>query len=155
MHRAPVHQHLAMQQAALLEAVVGHVLVLVRQHRPARQHGVAMLAVAGDGVGPVDHVVALGRQVIGLCLFGPKFEVCRLAAMHLAHLLQADDVGIKLLHRMAEVVDFQPAVGAQALHALVDVVGGDPDARHGVRPVPTAAGAKRGSIRMASAFDGE
>ena len=46
--------------------------------------------------------------------------------MQLAHFLQAHDVGVELLHRMAEVVDFEPARRAQALHALVDVVGRDP-----------------------------
>jgi hypothetical protein len=37
--------HLHMQQAALLEAVVRDVLVLVADHRPAREQRIAVLAV--------------------------------------------------------------------------------------------------------------
>ena len=70
--------------------------------------------------------------------------------------LQADDVGIELLHRMADVVDLQAPRRPQALHAFVDVPGGHPQ-----RGVFVALGhhapswAKRGSIRIASALDGE
>ncbi|MDT4858824.1 hypothetical protein FQZ97_933090 [compost metagenome] len=47
-----------------------------------------------------------------------------------AHLLQADDVGVELLHRVGQVVDLQPARRPQALHAFVDVVGGHTQDAH-------------------------
>ena len=50
VHLAALHVDDAVQQAALLEAVVGDVLMLVAQHGPAGEQGVAMLAVGGEGV---------------------------------------------------------------------------------------------------------
>ena len=58
VHALAVHRHLGVQEAALLKAVVGHVFVLVGQHRPARQHRVAVFAVAGDCVGAVHGGIA-------------------------------------------------------------------------------------------------
>jgi hypothetical protein len=111
MHHPPLHIDLHVQQAALLETVVRHVLMLVRQHRPARQQGIAMFAVARDGVGAVDRLVALGRQELGLGQIGPVREVMLLAPVHLADFLQADDVGIDLFDGVAEVVNLQPRRG--------------------------------------------
>ncbi len=79
------------------------------------------------------------------------------AAVHPAHLLQAHDVGIELLHRMAQVVDLQPPCRPQALHTFVDVVSGHP--QDGVfvslgHAQPTDF-KKRGNIKMASALEGE
>ena len=48
-----------------------------------------------------------------------------LGPVQLAHLLQADQVSVQLLHGQAQVMDLQPARRAQALHTLVDVVRGD------------------------------
>ena len=67
----------------------------------------------GGGIGLVDGVVALGREELGLRQLGPAREVALLAPVQLAHLLQADDVGIELLDRMAEVVDLQPPRAAR------------------------------------------
>ena len=84
-------------------------------------------------------------------------EISRLSAVHAAHLLQANNVGVQLLHCVAKVVNFQAPRRPQALHTFVDVVGG-----HTQHRVFVAFGfhvgmgeAKRGSIKMASAFDGE
>jgi hypothetical protein len=125
VHHPPLHIDLHMQQPALFEAMVRHVFVAVRQHRPARQQRVAMFAVARDGVGAVDRLVALGRQELGLRQIGPVREVMLLPPVQLADLLQADDVGVELFDGVAEVVDLQPLSGPHALHTLVDVVGGD------------------------------
>ena len=140
------------QQAALLEAVVRHVLVRLRETTGQRdEQRIAVLAVPGDGVGLVDRLVALGRQEIGLRQLGPAGEVALPRAVQLAHFLQADDVGVELLDGMAEVVDLQPPRGPDALHTLVDVVGGDPR-RSFDRRIHRA---NCGSNRIASALDGE
>ena len=56
----PAHRHV--QQAALLEAVVGDVVVADVADRPARQQRIAVLAAARDGVGAVGDLVALGAR---------------------------------------------------------------------------------------------
>ena len=114
------------QQAALLKAVVRDVLVLVRDHRPARQQRVAVFAVFGDGVGAVHRLIAFRRKELGLGQLGPALEVRGLASVQLAHFLQAHDVGIELLHRQPKVVDLKPPHRTDTLHALVDVVGSHP-----------------------------
>jgi hypothetical protein len=82
-----------------------------------------LLAVARDGVGAVDRLVAFGREVARLVQLGPAREIALELAVVAAHLLQTDDVGVELLDGVREVVDLQPAHRAQALYALVDVVG--------------------------------
>ncbi len=148
-----------MQQAALLEAMVGDVLVLVADHRPAREQRVAVLSVAREGIGAVDGFVTFGGQVLGLRHMGPTLEVAGLLAVHPAHLLQADDVCIELLDRQAQIVDLQPARGAQPLHTLVDVVGRyAQDAGMLGRQFDRCCGHRptnRGSQSMASALEGE
>ena len=118
-----------MQQAALLEAVVGDVVVADVADRPARQQRVAMLAVAGHGVGAVGDLVALGREVVGLRHLRPAElgvgKVARRGAVHAPHFLQEHEVGVERLDAEDEVVDLEPLPRADAAHALVDVVGGD------------------------------
>ena len=65
----PLHRHV--QQAALLEAVIAHVVVADVTDRPARQQRVAVLALARGGVGAVGDVVAFGCQEFGLALGRP------------------------------------------------------------------------------------
>jgi hypothetical protein len=50
------HRHDAMQQAAPLEAVIGHVLVLERNEGKARKDRVAVVAVVVDRVAAVDRL---------------------------------------------------------------------------------------------------
>ena len=83
-----------------------------------------MLAVSGDRVGSVDRFITFGGQVLSLWLAGPMRKVALFAAVHAAHLLQANQVGIQLLHSMPQVVYLQPARGPQALNTFVNVVGG-------------------------------
>ena len=120
-----MHLHLHMQQAALLETVVRDVFVLVPHHRPAGQQRIAMFTMLGDGIGAVDGFVALRGQKVGLGQLWPMVKVALFAPVQLAHLLQADQVSVQLLHGQAQVMDLQPARRAQALHTLVDVVRGD------------------------------
>ena len=155
VHLAAMRSHFHMQQAALLEPVVGDVFVLVANDRPAREQRVAVLTMLGEGIGAVHRLVALGRQKLGLRHIRPALEIRRLAPVQSAHLLQADDVGIELLHRQTQVVDLQPTRRAKALHALVDVVRGHPQnivifhkpilhhlpaGRHGAAGLPRASG---------------
>jgi hypothetical protein len=51
-------------------------------------------------------------------------EATRLLAIESTHFLQTNDVGIKLLYRVAEVMNFQSTRRPKALYAFVDVVGG-------------------------------
>jgi hypothetical protein len=83
MHRSAVRAHFHMQQAALLEAVVGHIFMLVADDRPAGEQRVAVLPMLGEGIGAVHRLVALGRQKLGLRHVGPALEIgasrrCRL-----------------------------------------------------------------------------
>ena len=110
-----------------------------------------MLAVPGECVGAVNRLVALWRQKFGLRQLRPTGEIGLLTPVHPAHFLQAHDVDIQLFDRMPEVMYLQPPPGADPLHPFVDVVGRHPDQLHGLTPTVT----KRGSIRIASALDGE
>jgi hypothetical protein len=58
------------------------------------------------------------------------FEAAGLLAVKRTHFLQAHDVCIKLLHGVAEVVDFKTTRRPKTLHAFVDVVGGDFECFH-------------------------
>ena len=131
MDRASVDQQFRVQQATLFKAVVRHVLMLVGDHGPARQHCVTVLAMACHGVGPVDRHIAFGRQEISLRHVRPAREATGAAAMDLAHLLQADNVSVELLDRVSQVVDFESPLRPHALHPLMDVVGDDADQRQG------------------------
>ena len=126
-HAVPGHRHV--QQAALLEAVVGDVVVADVADRPAREQRVAVLAVARDGVGAVGDLVAVGREVVGLRHLRPADlgvgEVARRGAVHAPHFLQEHEVGVERLDAEHEVVDLEALPRADAAHALVDVVGGD------------------------------
>ena len=74
-----------------------------------------------------------------------------LAPMQLAYLLQTHDVRVKLFHRMAQVMNFKPALWPDALHALVDVIGRNTNTGH-CGPLAVHI---LGSNRQASAFEGE
>ena len=52
-------------------------------------------------------------------------EVFFFSAMDFSDLLQAHDVCIQLLNGQTQIVDLQTPRWPQALHTLVDVVGGD------------------------------
>ena len=176
----PAHRHV--QQAALLEAVVADVVVPDVAERPARQQRVAMLAVARDGVGAVGHVVALGRQEVGLALLGPAepgaLEAPRTRGVWNSRTSCRNTRSASSASTpRPEVVDLQPLARPDAAHALVDVVGGHAqaidiglrqraEARCGRRQAPGTRGArvhrraaaaapKRGSCRIASALLGE
>ena len=125
-HCAPAHRHV--QQAALLEPVVRNIVVADLTERPARQERIAVLAVAGGGIGAVGNFVALRRQMIGLRQARPTEqrvrEMASLGTVEQAHLLQKDEVGIERLDAEPEVVDLEPFARADAAHTFVDVVGG-------------------------------
>ena len=112
-----------MQQATLLKAVVAHVFMLVVNHGPARQQRVAMFAVACKSIAAVHRLVALGGQIVGLRQVGPAGKVTSFFAVHAAHLLQANNISVKLFYRVHHVVNFQPPAGAQAAHTLVNIPG--------------------------------
>src|SRR2546429_3668996 len=69
---------LHMQQAPLLEAVVGDVFVLVAHHGPASEQRVAVLAMARVGIGAVDGLVAQRSEEHTSELQSRLHLVCRL-----------------------------------------------------------------------------
>ena len=99
--------------------VIGNIFVLVPLNRPAAEHRIAMFTMPGGGIGTVYRFVAYGRQIVGLGLRGPMVKIGCFAPMQLAHLLQAHDVGIHLLHRQPQVMDLQTSTWPDTLHALV------------------------------------
>ena len=71
MHHDDVHMPALnidhrMQQSALLKTVIGDVLVLMLDNRPARNQGIAMLAMRRHRIGDVDRLVTRRRQIFGL-----------------------------------------------------------------------------------------
>ena len=121
---AAAQREFAVQQAALLETVIRHVLVLVPCHLAARQQRIAVLAVLGGGIGDIHGLVMRVGQEVGLALARPVVELAFPLAVQLAHLLQADHIGVELTDGLLQVVDFEPTHRTHALHTLVDVVGG-------------------------------
>ena len=131
----------------------------------AAEHAIAMLLAIARRIPEADRSVHAGEWkrtkfvgtevrnkrlgLVGLGLLGPALKVVLLAPVHAAHLLQADDVGVHLLHGVHHVVDLQPAARADATHPLVDVPGGD------AQEVVGAHAANCGSSRIASALEGE
>ena len=127
MHHNDVYQHAlhvddGMQQAALLKAVVRNVLVLVLHHGPAREQGIAMFAVRGNGVADVDRMVAIGCKVVSLRLAWPVGKNALGLPIELAHFLQANDIGLQIGNGLLQVVYLKPPQRPHALHPFVDVV---------------------------------
>ena len=57
-------------------------------------------------------------------------ETARLLVIKRTHFLQTNNIRIKLLHRVAKVVNFKTTRRPKTLHAFVDVVGGDFECFH-------------------------
>ena len=127
MHFQSSPEQRNMQQAALFERVVRHIMMTDIAKWPARQQGIAMLAMPGDGIGSVGDLIAIGRQEFGLSRFWPTqrytLEAQRLAVMEMPHLLQKHQIGVQGLDAMPKVVDFQTLLRSHPAHSLVDVVG--------------------------------
>ena len=80
-------------------------------------HAAAMFASFSNGVKVSETV----RQIAGLVILNRKALVAH-------HLLQGDDVGVDLFEDAGDAFDANPAIQAAA---LVNVVGGNPEAIHG------------------------
>ena len=117
--------------------------------------GIAMFTMFSPGVGAIDRCVTLGRQKICLWYLWPMREVLRFAAMDFANLLETHNVGIELLHGVSKIVDLKAANGTNSLHALMNVVGCDPQDRHATAPRCSAVNPNRESCNIASALEGE
>jgi len=94
-----------------------------------------MFAVPGQRVRPVHHLVAFWRQIIGLRQIRPAREVTLFNPVHFAYFLQAHNVGVDLLNRMTQIVNFQAAPRPEALHSFVDVVGCNSHDIHADTPI--------------------
>ena len=115
---------LAVQHAAALERVGGDVLVLLRDDRIARQHRVAVVAVAVDRIAAVRHLAPhrVGDELV--LRFARPVEVAPgVAVVDALHLLQEQDVRRQAVQLFVELVDHHPT--REMGKALVDVVGGD------------------------------
>ena len=88
------------QQAALLEAVVRDILVLVADHGPATGQRIAVLAIPGVGIGQIDGLRSLQGARYSACgTLGQRSKYCSSLRFILRNLLKADDVRIELFHR--------------------------------------------------------
>ena len=110
-----------------------------------------MLAMTRDGIGPVHRFIAARCQELSLTFVRPVFKELGLTTISVADFLQTHDISIQGLNCQGKVVDLQSSGRSQALHALVNVVGGHTNEVH----VARLGCAKRGNSKHASAFDGE
>lgn len=125
MHSLRLNLQGHVKQTTLLKPVVRHVFMAMHQDRPSAEQSVAVLTMARDGIGAVHRGVALGRQKICLPGVGPVFKPFGVQAVESAHFLQAHDVGIKLLYRVTQVVNFESTCWAHALDTFVNVISSD------------------------------
>ena len=130
---APVDPHHAVEHATLLERVVGEVPVLAPHDREARQQRVAVVAVQIVRVAAVGALEGVPerrrlREELLLRLARPVVEARRVPVVLALHLLQEDQVGVELVQPRAQFVHARHAAQPEQVadHALVDVVGGDP-----------------------------
>lgn len=124
MHRTAVELDGRVQQAALLQPVVGDVLVFVVKNGKARQQGVAVVGLVADRVAAVGHVqLERGGQRFVL---GVEQRLLLVATLHF---LQEDQVGAQAIQAQAQFI--QGVAAAQRRAALMDVVADDTDERHG------------------------
>src|SRR5260221_242009 len=100
--RPPGHRHYAVQQAAPLVAMVGHVLVLERQEAEAGKDGVAVMAVVVHGVAAVDVLPGIAGEVGLLRLDRAAGEAQGETMIQPLHLLQEDHVGFENMKSLAQ-----------------------------------------------------
>ena len=184
MEILPRHAHHAVQDAALLEGVIGDIAVLAPQDRKAREQRVAVVPVHVRGIAPVGGLegiapAALAGQELVLRFLGPVRKARGMPLMAPLHLLQEHQIGVELMEAGAQLMDAADMTQAEELsaHALVDVVGGHAQLQGRGRGPPRpgrlsgrgrgarahAGGlsgaapppARAGSSRMACAFDHE
>jgi hypothetical protein len=110
----------AVQQSALLETHVRHVLVVLMQNGKARKNGVAVVAVV------IDHVAAVGGggpDILGeefvLRLFRPVVVALGVAEVQPLHLLQEDDVGVARQALVESLWGYERDVEANTLDAFI------------------------------------
>lgn len=124
MHRPAVEFDGRVQQPALLQAMIGDVLVFVIEDGKARQQGVAVVRGAADRVAAVGHVqLERGGQRLVL---GVEQRFLLVAALHF---LQEDQVGAQAVKAQAQFV--QRVATTQRRATFMDVVADDTNERHG------------------------
>ncbi|OIQ68143.1 hypothetical protein GALL_502670 [mine drainage metagenome] len=144
--------HLCMQQAALLEAVIRHIAMRHVEDGIARQQRVAMLAVAGTGVGAIGRVhVQRLRQEVMLRLLRPEGKAAGVELMQELHFLQKHQIGLQALQGGFQFENARPFGRAVAKHTLVDVVGRNAQVHDGVPSTLDDARATFANARRAAA----
>jgi hypothetical protein len=140
------HLDLAMKHATTLELMRGDVLVLVRDDRESRQHGVAMMAVTvDDGFAVGDFLPDLVGDEFVLRLDRPVLVAVGVPLVDTLHFLQKHDVGIELAQLVAQLVNHHPPL--EVRKAFVDVIGGDGEAHGGSRRIATEILTGSGRLR--------
>ncbi len=119
-----------MQQAALLEAEMRDILIVLIQDRKARQDGVAMMPMVVHHVAAVSMVLPdLGGEKLVLWLRRPIGVAGGVLQMGTLDFLQKNDIGIQLAQPFTQLMHHHPAIGWR--EAFVDIPGSDRE--HGVR----------------------
>ena len=113
MQRLALDVELDLQHPALLKRVVRDVFMAVRLNGPTAQERIAVLAVAGAGIGLVDDMVVLGRQGLRLPHLGPMVKAPSELVIERPHLLQTHHIGVQAGHSTGHVVNFKPAAPTQ------------------------------------------
>lgn len=124
VHRAPVEFDGRVQQAALLQAMVGDILVFMVEDGKARQQRVAVVGFVANRIAAIGHVqLERGGQRF---MLGVEQRFLLVAALHF---LQEDQVGAQAIQAQAQFV--QRVAAAQRRATFMDVVADDTDERHG------------------------
>ena len=125
-----VHRKRAVQQAALLEAEMRDILIVLIQDRKARQDGVAMMPMVVHHVAAVSMVLPdLGGEKLVLWLRRPIGVAGGVLQMGALDFLQKNDIGIQFAQPFTQLMHHHPAVRWR--EAFVDIPGSDRE--HGVR----------------------
>src|SRR5690606_17927515 len=124
MHRDTLYFDQRMEQAALLQLMVGDVLVFVLKYGKARQQGVAVIGLRPHRIAAVGGMHAKGRSQ--RFVLGVQTDALLIAALNF---LKEKQIG-------AQTVQTQPQVRqrfttARCRTALMDVVTYNPNDRHG------------------------
>jgi len=133
MHLDPVDPDHAMEYAPTLQHMVRYIKMVAAQDRKSRQKRVAMMAVQVICIAPISRLEhrsklrTMGQKNL-LTLARPVFDVPGVTIVTTLNLLQKNQVGLELMQASPQLMQGRSPPKSKQLsrHALVNVVGGDP-----------------------------